>query len=311
MPNEIFNRIIDALQVKYYRASLREIVNPAELNGSIEPRNVLVQINSGHCYGERNFSRINPGEFYFMPVSSPIFFRHGSGPKYTVFGKDGFVSPEQRELYVKSRSVTNDGYDDSKDIFSIIGFDVQIYGAIPFFTILELPCFILPFDKEMNYLMNAIIKEEESNRLGRERLLKNLTEEFVVLICRFIYNKPEFQKNFEKISYLLDKRLVNIIQYIQNNLKEDLSNQKIADLAYVSKDYIGQFFKSLTNANLQDYIENQRLERAHYLLRTSKDNVQEIAHSVGFKDPAYFSRRFKMKFNKNANQIRRDNIFAI
>jgi AraC-like DNA-binding protein len=311
MQGEIFNRIIDAIQVKYYRGTLREIIKPAELNGSIEPRNVLVQVNSGECFGERDFGKINPGDFYFMPVSSPIFFRHGSGPKYASFGKDGFLSPEQREQYVISRSVTKQGYDASKDIFSIIGFDVQIYGAIPFFTILELPCFIMPFDEEMNYLMNAIITEEESKRLGRERLLKNLTEELVVHICRFIYSKPEYQKNFEKISYLLDKRLVNIIQYIQNNLNEDLSNQKIAELAYVSKDYIGQFFKSLTNANLQDYIENQRLERAHYLLRTSKDNVQEIAHNVGFKDPAYFSRRFKLKYNKNANQIRKDNILAI
>jgi len=90
-----------------------------------------------------------------------------------------------------------------------------------------------------------------------------------------------------------------------------LSNQKIADQAFVSKDYVGQFFKSLTNTNLQDYIENQRLERANYLLRTTKDNIQEIAHQVGFKDPAYFSRRFKNKYNVNANQVRKDNIIAI
>jgi AraC-like DNA-binding protein len=104
---------------------------------------------------------------------------------------------------------------------------------------------------------------------------------------------------------------VNIIQYIQSNLNGDLSNQNIAELAYVSKDYVGQFFKTMTNTNLQDYIENQRLERAHYLLRTTKDNVQEIAHNIGFKDPAYFSRRFKMKYNKSANQVRKESSIAI
>jgi len=69
---------------------------------------------------------------------------------------------------------------------------------------------------------------------------------------------------------------------------------------------VGQFFKSLTNSNLQDYIENQRLEKALQLLKSQPDNVQEIAHAVGFKDAAYFSRRFKMKFGSNAIAVRSD-----
>lgn len=310
MRNEKFNRIIEALQVKYYRSALREIIKPSELNGSIEPHNVLVQIKSGNCYGEKNFTKIEPGSFYFMPIGSQIFFRHGKADKYSVFGKEGFNSAEHREQFVKTRNI-KEGYDETKDIFSIIGFDVAIYGAIPFFSILELPCFIIPPNKEMNFLMQAIITEEENSSLGRDRLLRNLTEELVVHICRFISNQSQYQNNFEKIIYLLDKRLVNIIQFIQHNLGDDLSNQKIAELAFVSKDYIGQFFKSLTNTNLQDYIENQRLEKAYNMLRSTKDNIQEIAQSVGFKDPAYFSRRFKLRFKQNANQVRKENNVAI
>lgn len=308
--SEVFNRIIEALQVKYYKSALREVVKPSELNGSVEPRNILVQVNSGNFFGERDFRNIPKGSFYFMPVGSPIYFRHGKATRYISFGKEGYSSPEQREQFVRNRSM-REGYDDNRDIFSILGFDVHIYGAIPFFSILQLPCFIIPFDEEMNYLMETLINEEENKRLGRERLQRNLSEELVVHICRFLYNSQIYEKSFEKLNYLLDKRLVTIIQHIQNNLGSDLSNQKIAELAYVSRDYIGQFFKSMTNANLQDYIENQRLERAHYLLRTTKDNVQEIAHTIGFKDPAYFSRRFKIKYKQNANQVRRENIIAI
>lgn len=310
MRNEVFNRIIDSLQVKYYRSAKREIIKPSELNAAIEPRNILVQVNSGYCYGERNFHRINPGDFYFMPVGSPIYFRHGNSSSYDVFGKEGFVNPEIRGKYTKNLS-SKETIDPTKDVFSILGFDVHIYGAIPFFSILELPCFTIPADTEMNYLMQTMISEEQGDNLGKERLLRNFTEELVVHICRFIHDKPEYEKNFEKIVYLLDKRLVNIIQYVSSNLGDDLSNVKIAEKAAVSKDYVGQFFKSLTNTNLQDYIENQRLEKALFLLRTSKDNVQEIAHAVGFKDPAYFSRRFKLKYNVNANQVRKENSIAI
>ena len=310
MRDEIFNRIIESLHVKYYRSSIREIVKPVELNGSIEPRNLLVQVNSGFCYGERNFTRINPGDFYFMPVGSSIYFRHGQSNNYPVYGQEGFSSPEERELYMKSiHSKSN--ITEKQDVFSIMGFDAQIYGAIPFFAILEMPCFVIPYDEEMNYLMKAMVHEEEERKLGRDRLLRDLSDEMVLHICRYIGRMPEYRKNFEKINFLLDKRLVNIIQYKKSNLNEDLTNNRIAELAFVSKDYVGQFFKSMTNTNLQDYIENQRLEKAHALLLTSQDNVQEIAHHVGFKDPAYFSRRFKIKFKKNANQVRKESSLSL
>ena len=85
----------------------------------------------------------------------------------------------------------------------------------------------------------------------------------------------------------------------------------IASLAYVSKDYVGQFFKSLTGRNLQDYIEERRLERAYHLIRTTDENIQQIAVRVGFKDPAYFSRRFKIKFLKNAKDVRKPELEGV
>jgi transcriptional regulator GlxA family with amidase domain len=95
------------------------------------------------------------------------------------------------------------------------------------------------------------------------------------------------------------------VEFIQTNLEQDLSNQQIAQVACVTKDYVGQFFKSLTGRNLQDYIEERRLERAYHLIRTTDENIQQIAVRVGFKDPAYFSRRFKIKFLKNAKDVRK------
>ncbi|MBL0341893.1 MAG: helix-turn-helix transcriptional regulator [Bacteroidetes bacterium] len=190
-------------------------------------------------------------------------------------------------------------------VFSIIGFDVLIHGAIPFFSIIDLPSLRIEKDDTINELVNKMILEEQKDLVGKSSMLNKIAFELVIHICRYIYTKRELEPYLLKLKFLSDKRLINIIQYIQDNLENELANHKIAALAYVSKDYIGQFFKSLTNHNLQDYIESRRLERAHYLLRTTTDNIQEIAHKVGFKDPAYFSRRFKMRFNQNAKEIRK------
>ena len=152
--------------------------------------------------------------------------------------------------------------------------------------------------------MQHIVLEEEQNKLGREKILSNYTEEIVIHTFRYIDSQPHLKKYVEKLGFLTDKRLVDIVHYIHDNLDKDLSNKAIANIAYVSEDYVGQFFKSLTNRNLQEYIENQRLEKAFQLLKSQPENVQAIAHKVGFKDPAYFSRRFKMKFGSNAVKIK-------
>jgi len=304
-----FDRIINALQVRYYKGSIREVVKPAQLCKSFEQKNILVQQNAGQFYAGEHDTLLENNSFYFIPSGQPIYFKHGKTSQYKIFGKDGFPTREEREGYLKPISL-QDELNPGKDVFSILGFDVLIYGAIPFFSILELPCLFIPFDEEMNYLMRNIILEDEQDKIGRLTLIDNLTREVTIHICRHIYSRPEYAKNIEKLDFLLDRRLVNIIQHIQEHLEKDLSNERIASLAYVSKDYVGQFFKTLTKNNLQEYIENQRLEKAHLLLRTTRDSVQEISHQVGFKDPAYFSRRFKMKYMVNANQLRKQELMV-
>lgn len=301
-----FNRIIDSLEVKFYKISHRKVIQPIELQGSIDQKNIFLQVVQGDFYFGPGREKIPVGSYYFAPSGQEIFFKHGNGPNLVSLDRYGFVSAEQREQYllpISNKYVANA----EEDIFNIIGFDVLIYGAIPFFTLLELPCYIFRENKSFEMIINRLLDESENDFVGKNSRMQCLCHDLVIQICRQIFEIQELKKNLSKLDFLLDRRLVNIIQYIQDNLNKDLSNTSVASLAYVSKDYVGQFFKTLTGQNLQEYIENQRLDRAHHLLRTTNDNVQEIAHQVGFKDPAYFSRRFKIKFGEKANQVRQKN----
>jgi AraC-like DNA-binding protein len=79
----------------------------------------------------------------------------------------------------------------------------------------------------------------------------------------------------------------------------------LSQVAQVSEDYVGQYFKMLTGINPQDYIEYQRMEEAVQLLRTTKKSIREIGLEVGYKGTAYFCRRFKMMFGIPAGKMRR------
>ena len=98
---------------------------------------------------------------------------------------------------------------------------------------------------------------------------------------------------------------MDVFAFIKENLSGDLSNKTLANVASVSEDYVGQYFKMLTGINPQDYIEYQRMEKAVHLLRTTQKSIREIGKEVGYKDTAYFCRRFKMMFGIPAGKMRR------
>ena len=107
------------------------------------------------------------------------------------------------------------------------------------------------------------------------------------------------------VTYFKDPRLLDVFAFIKANLGGDLSNKTLANVANVSEDYVGQYFKMLTGINPQDYIEYQRMEKAVHLLRTTQKSIREIGDDVGYKDTAYFCRRFKMMFGIPAGKMRR------
>ena len=70
----------------------------------------------------------------------------------------------------------------------------------------------------------------------------------------------------------------------------------MAKEVHLSKMQLYRKLKSLTGQSPTLFVRSYRLQKAKELLQTSELNISEIAYSVGFTDPAYFSRAFKEKF---------------
>ncbi|WP_233208027.1 AraC family transcriptional regulator [Siphonobacter sp. BAB-5405] len=52
----------------------------------------------------------------------------------------------------------------------------------------------------------------------------------------------------------------------------------------------------MTDRSVVDLLRTTRLKKAKMLLQQRKANVSEIAFTVGFSDPKYFSRAFRAEF---------------
>jgi AraC family transcriptional regulator of arabinose operon len=299
-----FSKVINNVQFKYEIAEIREAVLPMETRNTLIENNFLLQVNKGKYWKGESWELMKEGSFYFVPKGHNMFFRMCEADRYDSFGWEGYGSNIIREKYSHRVDPFAD-HSSKKQLHSIVSFDALLYDSIPFFSILDLPAISIPHNEELTYLVRELVLEEAKSEIGKEVLLQSMTQQVLIRICRYLETQEQFAPNFERVRYLTDKRLVDVITFVKGNLEKDLSNSALASVSFLSEDYIGQFFKSLTGQNLQEYVERQRLEKARQLLITTPDSVQEIAFKTGFRDPAYFSRRFKMLFNKNAVDFRK------
>lgn len=298
----MLSQFIENLQVKFTGSKFLEVIEPFSIN-SIENRsNTIVLIHRGTTQLMGQPEHLEAGSIIFFPAGQKIKIEHGTNVENNFKDYENVSLNTDKKFVRQVKSVEE--ATQSADLISIVEFDVDLFGLVPFFNSLELPPFIIPANEELSFIIRHLVKEHQSSNLGKEKIIGSYMEELLVYLCRFIESKQEFKKLVNKLDLFTDRRLFNIVKFISENLDSDLSNKSIASVAFISEDYVGQFFKSLTTKNLQDYIEQKRLEKAMVLLKTLPDNIQAIATKVGFKDPAYFSRRFKLRYGVNANSVR-------
>ena len=123
------------------------------------------------------------------------------------------------------------------------------------------------------------------------------------LITKRKQKTDSFQKNQEiNISSMeygsIDELfLKQSVKKVEEKLSDDTYDfdQFAIDMA-TSKSTLHRKLKSLTGLSPGEFIRNIRLKHAALMLANNTGNISEVAFSVGFNDPKYFSRCFKTEF---------------
>ncbi len=87
--------------------------------------------------------------------------------------------------------------------------------------------------------------------------------------------------------------ILNAKKYIENNYKNDINLNEIADHVAKSPTYLSKLFKETFNLTIIDYITEIRVSAAANLLKNSSLHIKNISRKVGYHDPNYFSKVFK------------------
>ncbi|QTH40162.1 helix-turn-helix domain-containing protein [Cohnella sp. LGH] len=103
-------------------------------------------------------------------------------------------------------------------------------------------------------------------------------------------------KHREAVSAPGRRAIEAAVDYINGHYMDPLTLDELAELHAMSPKSFSYFFHKHTGLRPIDYVIHYRMERARELLGEGNYLVRDVAVSVGYANPLYFSRAFKKKF---------------
>lgn len=101
------------------------------------------------------------------------------------------------------------------------------------------------------------------------------------------------------------ERINRVCEYIYQHLEEDLSVERLSQVACFSKFHFHRQFSEYTGVTVTRFIQLMRLKRASYRLAIYKqERIIDIALDAQFENPESFTRAFKNTFGQTPSQFR-------
>jgi DNA-binding response OmpR family regulator len=100
-----------------------------------------------------------------------------------------------------------------------------------------------------------------------------------------------------------NKFLTKLKNLLESNLNDpDFNVTKLVTEIGMSRPVLFRKIKMLTGLSVIDLIRSTRLKKAEMLLKQKKMSISEVAFTVGFNDPKYFSKSFRAQFGKTPTE---------
>lgn len=100
------------------------------------------------------------------------------------------------------------------------------------------------------------------------------------------------------------RKLRQVIEYIKENIEQNLSINELAEFLQMSPHYFGRLFKRSMGITPYKYILQCRVERSKVILQSRELTIAEIAQRVGFAHQSHLNYHFKRLVGITPKQFR-------
>jgi AraC family transcriptional regulator of arabinose operon len=119
-------------------------------------------------------------------------------------------------------------------------------------------------------------------------------------ITLFIYNAKHYSASAHDKIDCVDSAIL----YMQEHINENITLQELSKHYNYSASRFSSLFKQKTGYSPIDYFIQMKMQKASQQLDFTDHSVKDIAMSMGFDDPYYFSKRFRKIIGMSPKQYR-------
>lgn len=235
-------------------------------------------------------------EFLYFAQGDATYVIEGN--EYTASDGDLFITcpGELHSIAFKSdRDYERHFIQISEEFLSEMGYDMlALLKEKPFGKNNRIPREILP-TAEVERCFFGVQAQVEKRAEDCEILSKTYIIQLLSIINSLLY-APVENKIIE------NERVTAAKEFINKNLKSNLSLDIISDATYTDKYYLSHLFKKECGMSITDYISMQRIALAKKLIMDGR-SATEVYADCGFNDYSSFYRAFKKLSGKSPSEF--------
>ena len=198
----------------------------------------------------------------------------------------------------------NKGYD--RIILYLSDEFLKEYGLLDSFDkAKELKSYVVRFPASVSAdIFNMFETVEADEKKQDSEYAGKLTTRIDLLKALIAFNKACISEDFGfKPEARYNRKIIEIIEYIGNNLNKDLSIDLLADHFYMSKYHMMRSFKNETGYSIHQYISEKRILLARTYIMGGMPATSACLE-CGFKDYSSFSRAFKNQLGIMPSEVK-------
>jgi AraC-like DNA-binding protein len=92
----------------------------------------------------------------------------------------------------------------------------------------------------------------------------------------------------------LERRVLKVVEMVESG--GTFAIRELAGELRLSPSYLQRLFKQETGICMGEWLSEQRLQRAAYLLSNSYLSIKEITHAIGYEHTSSFIRAFERRY---------------